>query len=367
MAASTTRPRVFLDIQIGTEPAGRLVIELFVDKTPKTCENFRALCTGELGRDLSYSGAPFHRIIEDFMVQGGDITKGNGTGGKSIYGKEFEDENIGWRKIDKEGLVCMANRGKSTNTSQFFITLAPCEHLNAKHTVFGHVVSGQQVLDKMVKLKVDKNDRPHEDVLIVHCGELERRKKPGQPSVKGRSKERVPQRSPSIDEGRRGRKRRRQDSDADERHSYALRNHPPHVKERQHNTPLAHPFATLLHAIRAHHAIVREAAPLPFLAHRHSGGVTVTAHTRVPVLPSGIVTTIIAIVDPVGMLGTTTNALKTLTATTKSVAPMKIGFAARRKRGMEDRPGTRALSRRTNATEGVVGTTLAAETIGIGR
>ncbi|KAI9865152.1 MAG: hypothetical protein M1813_002472 [Trichoglossum hirsutum] len=219
MAAPITRPRVFLDIQIGTEPAGRLVIELFVDKTPKTSENFRALCTGELGRHLSYIRAPFHRIIEDFMVQGGDITKGNGTGGKSIYGKEFEDENIGWRKIDKEGLICMANRGKSTNSSQFFITLAPCEHLNAKHTVFGHVVSGQQVLDKMAKLKVDKKDQPYEDVLIAHCGELERRKKPTQSGVKGRSKERVPQRSPSTDEGRRGRKRQRQDSDIDEKHN----------------------------------------------------------------------------------------------------------------------------------------------------
>ncbi|KAI9775039.1 MAG: hypothetical protein M1839_001591 [Geoglossum umbratile] len=118
MAVSIARPRIFLDIQIGTEPAGRLVIELFVDKTPKTCENFRALCTGELGHGLSYKASPFHRIIDEFMVQGGDITKGDGTGGKSIYGGDFEDENIGWRGIDKVGLVCMANRGKATNSSQ---------------------------------------------------------------------------------------------------------------------------------------------------------------------------------------------------------------------------------------------------------
>ncbi|KAK5013601.1 peptidyl-prolyl cis-trans isomerase cpr6 [Cryomyces antarcticus] len=114
---SVSRPRVFLDVHIATEPAGRLVIELFTDKTPKTCENFRALCTGS-NPPLTYKLSPFHRVIDEFMIQGGDITKGDGTGGDSIYGGEFEDENIGWRKIDSEGLVCMANYGKGTNSSQ---------------------------------------------------------------------------------------------------------------------------------------------------------------------------------------------------------------------------------------------------------
>ncbi|KAA6414462.1 MAG: Pro isomerase domain-containing [Lasallia pustulata] len=175
------RPRVFLEVQIGTEPAGRIVIELFSDKTPKTCESFRALCAASYtppsaSKPLTYKLSPFHRIIDEFMIQGGDITAGDGTGGQSIYGGEFADENIGWRNIDKEGLLCMANRGKGTNSSQFFITLAPCEHLNAKHTVFGHVVSGKNVLDRVAKVHVDKSDKPYEAVLVSHCGEIERPK-----------------------------------------------------------------------------------------------------------------------------------------------------------------------------------------------
>jgi len=110
------------------------------------------------------------------MIQGGDITKGNGTGGDSIYGGEFADENIGWRDIDKEGLVCMANRGKNTNTSQFFITLGPCPHLNAKHTLFGHIISGQETITRISKADVDKDDKPLKPILIAHCGELERRR-----------------------------------------------------------------------------------------------------------------------------------------------------------------------------------------------
>ncbi|KAK5165344.1 hypothetical protein LTR04_001294, partial [Oleoguttula sp. CCFEE 6159] len=209
---SVSRPRVFLDVHIATEPAGRLVIELFTDKTPKTCENFRALCTGS-NPPLTYKLSPFHRVIDEFMIQGGDITKGDGTGGDSIYGGEFEDENIGWRKIDSEGLVCMANYGKGTNSSQFFITLAPCEHLNTKHTIFGHVVSGLPVLERIAKVDVDNKDRPLDPVLIAHCGELERRTRPAaQPSStiqntaqdRGREKQRrspSKTRSPSFNDG----------------------------------------------------------------------------------------------------------------------------------------------------------------------
>ncbi|KAF2228768.1 hypothetical protein EV356DRAFT_457091, partial [Viridothelium virens] len=165
------RPRVFLDISHGDELFGRLTIELFTDKTPKTCENFRAICTSS-ETTLSYKTSLFHRVIDEFMIQGGDITAGDGTGGDSIYGREFEDENLNWRKIDTEGLLCMANRGKSTNSSQFFITLTECPHLNGKHTIFGHLVSGQDVLRRMAKIDVDNNDRPLTPLLIAHCGEL---------------------------------------------------------------------------------------------------------------------------------------------------------------------------------------------------
>ncbi|KAF2092175.1 hypothetical protein K490DRAFT_31568, partial [Saccharata proteae CBS 121410] len=173
MATNTTvvRPRVFLDVSIGTEPVGRLTIELFIDKTPKTCENFRAICSGS-NPPLTYKMSPLHRVIDDFMVQGGDITKGNGTGGASIYGDDFEDENLGWREMDAAGLVCMANRGKDTNSSQFFITLAPCEHLNNKHTIFGRLAAGQTTLEAISQVPVDSNDRPKTDVLVSHCGEL---------------------------------------------------------------------------------------------------------------------------------------------------------------------------------------------------
>ncbi|KAK5111662.1 hypothetical protein LTR62_004767 [Meristemomyces frigidus] len=175
--ANPSRPRVFLDIDIAEQPAGRLTIELFADKAPKTCENFRQLCTGEHD-GMSYEGVALHRVIDEFMIQGGDIAKGDGTGTASIYdGGEFEDENLDWREMDAAALVCSANRGPHTNGSQFFITLEPCPHLNGKHTIFGRLVAGQQVVDRVAKVEVDKDDRPLEPVLIARCGELERRKK----------------------------------------------------------------------------------------------------------------------------------------------------------------------------------------------
>ncbi|KAF3105642.1 hypothetical protein TWF569_002622 [Orbilia oligospora] len=174
--AAPIRPRCFLDLQYGTDPVGRVVIELFTDKTPKTCENFRSLCTASTSPSLHYKSSIFHRVIEEFMLQGGDITRGDGKGGVSIYGDTFEDENLGWCDIDKEGLVCMANRGKDTNSSQFFITCAPCDHLNGKHTVFGHVVSGLQFVKEMEKVRVDSSDKPVVDVIISNCGELEFRR-----------------------------------------------------------------------------------------------------------------------------------------------------------------------------------------------
>ncbi|KAI9741702.1 MAG: hypothetical protein M1834_000087 [Cirrosporium novae-zelandiae] len=169
-SATIQRPRVFLDIQVGPEYAGRIIIELFIDKTPKTCDNFRALCTSSYtppnsSSPLTYALSPFHRIIDEFMIQGGDITSGNGTGGQSIYAsapdETFEDENLEWRGLDAKGLVCMANRGPNTNTSQFFITLDECSHLNGRHTVFGHVVGGMEVVDQVAKIKahvIDEED-----------------------------------------------------------------------------------------------------------------------------------------------------------------------------------------------------------------
>lgn len=120
---SPTRPRVFLDVQAGADFFARITIELFSDKTPRTCRNFRLICISSrtlqsAAAPLTYKGSPFHRVIDEFMIQGGDITAGNGTGGLSIYGENFEDENLGWRQIDAAGLVCMANRGKNTNSSQ---------------------------------------------------------------------------------------------------------------------------------------------------------------------------------------------------------------------------------------------------------
>ncbi|KAI6881776.1 hypothetical protein KC363_g7122 [Hortaea werneckii] len=203
--ANPHRPRVFLDINIGEEPAGRLTIELFADKTPKTCENFRQLCTAE-HEGMTYAKAPFHRIIDEFMIQGGDIANGDGTGTASIYDGEFEDENMDWREMDSAGLVCSANRGKDTNGSQFFITLESCPHLNGKHTIFGRLVSGHGTLEKIARVDVDGNDKPYEPVLIARCGELEKRKKNTQPASKSMKQ---------VDHADRGRRRKSNDSDHD--------------------------------------------------------------------------------------------------------------------------------------------------------
>ncbi|CAO1603576.1 hypothetical protein XANCAGTX0491_007159 [Xanthoria calcicola] len=188
------RPRVFIEAQSGSDFLGRITIELFSDKTPKTAENFRAICTPPTSaQPLTYKGARFHRIIDEFMIQGGDITAGNGTGGMSIYGPVVEDENIGWREIDAIGLVCMANRGKGTNSSQFFITLAPCQHLNAKHTVFGRVIKGMDVCERMAKAPVDSDDRPLSEIVVSHCGELQPKLRSNEDypfRIKGRDSER---------------------------------------------------------------------------------------------------------------------------------------------------------------------------------
>ncbi|KAL4808860.1 peptidyl-prolyl cis-trans isomerase D [Aspergillus unguis] len=173
--ADSKRSRVFFDVQIGKQKPGRIALELFNDVVPKTAENFRALCTGEKGegkqgKPLHFKGSIFHRVIKQFMIQGGDFTAFNGTGGESIYGEKFADENFDL-KHDRPFLLSMANSGPGTNGSQFFITTVPTPHLDGKHVVFGEVLNGKSVVRKIENLPTQA-DKPTSDVTIVACGEL---------------------------------------------------------------------------------------------------------------------------------------------------------------------------------------------------
>jgi len=152
-----------------TEDWGRIVFELYDKVVPKTADNFRALCTGEKG--FGYEGSKFHRVIAGFMAQGGDFTRGNGTGGKSIYGEKFEDENF-QLKHNKPNLLSMANAGPNTNGSQFFITFVPTPHLDGKHVVFGEVIQGEEIIKKMESKSLDSSGRTSGTISIKKSGQL---------------------------------------------------------------------------------------------------------------------------------------------------------------------------------------------------
>ncbi|KAN0028430.1 hypothetical protein ACTFIV_010274 [Dictyostelium citrinum] len=172
--ADNNRVKVFFDIKQGDKELGRVVFELYNDIVPKTAENFRVLCTGEKGigksgKALHYKDSIFHRVIKNALIQGGDFTHGTGVGGESIYGRNFKDENL--KTKHKIGCLSMANSGKNTNSSQFFITTGETPQLNGKHVVFGEVIEGMDIIKSIENTETEKNN-PTIPCIIYDCGQL---------------------------------------------------------------------------------------------------------------------------------------------------------------------------------------------------
>ena len=164
-----TNPIVFLDVSANNNYLGRIVIELRKDIVPNTAENFRSLCVGDRG--ITYKDSKFHRVIPQFMLQGGDITNHNGTGGMSIYGRSFNDENFILRHTSP-GVLSMANSGPNTNSSQFFITTVTTPWLDGIHVVFGNVIQGMDVVSRIESLGT-QNGQTMQNIVIADCGQLQ--------------------------------------------------------------------------------------------------------------------------------------------------------------------------------------------------
>ncbi|CDW86222.1 peptidylprolyl isomerase a [Stylonychia lemnae] len=172
-------PQVYMVVQRNGQPLGKMVFELFKNKTPKTAENFRSLCEGDNSKKYTFKNSIFHRVIPGFMAQGGDFTKGNGTGGVSIYGAKFPDENFECKHY-KRGQLSMANAGPNTNGSQFFITFAPTNWLDNAHVVFGEMIEGEETLTK-IENTGSRSGQVNGKIEIVECGEVKQEKKEDAP------------------------------------------------------------------------------------------------------------------------------------------------------------------------------------------